>query len=148
MTNLSFQEWKTKASKLNFRNQAFIGGNFVNSISGKTLASINPATGDVQTQVSECDYQDIDLAVIAARRVFEKGHWSRMAPADRKAVLLKLSDLIRENLVELALLDSLDMGKLVTDAATVDVPGSAMFFQWHAGAIGFEPSTSILARFS
>ena len=56
MTNLSFQEWKTKASKLNFRNQAFIGGNFVNSISGKTLASINPATGDVQTQVSECDY--------------------------------------------------------------------------------------------
>ena len=135
MTNLSFQEWKTKASKLNFRNQAFIGGNFVNSVSGKTLASINPATGDVQTQVSECDYQDIDLAVIAARRVFEKGHWSRMAPADRKAVLLKLSDLIRENLVELALLDSLDMGKLVTDAATVDVPGSAMFFQWHAEAI-------------
>ena len=129
MTNLSLQEWKTKASKLNFRNQAFIGGNFVNSVSGKTLASINPATGDVQTQVSECDYQDIDLAVIAARRVFEKGHWSRMAPADRKAVLLKLSDLIRENLVELALLDSLDMGKLVTDAATVDVPGSAMFFQ-------------------
>ena len=135
MANLSFQEWKTKASKLNFRNQAFIGGNFVNSISGKTLASINPATGDVQTQVSECDYQDIDLAVIAARRVFEKGHWSRMAPADRKAVLLKLSDLIRENLVELALLDSLDMGKLVKDAATVDVPGSAMFFQWHAEAI-------------
>ena len=105
MTNLSFQEWKTKASKLNFRNQAFIGGNFVNSVSGKTLASINPATGDVQTQVSECDYQDIDLAVIAARRAFEKGHWLRMAPADRKAVLLKLSDLIRENLVELALLD-------------------------------------------
>ena len=92
MANLSFQEWKTKASKLNFRNQAFIGGNFVNSVSGKTLASINPATGEVQTQVSECDYQDIDLAVIAARRAFEKGHWLRMAPADRKAVLLKLSD--------------------------------------------------------
>ena len=148
MTNLNFQEWKNKASKLNIRNKAFIDGKFVNSVSGKTLDSINPATGDVLTKISECDEQDINSAVIAARRVFEKGKWSRMAPGDRKSVLLKLSELIRENLEELALLDSLDMGKLVKDAATVDVPGSAMFFQWHAGAIGFEPSTSILARFS
>ena len=56
-------------------------------------------------------------------------------PGDRKAVLLKLADLIRENLEEMALLDSLDMGKLVTDAATVDAPGSAHFFQWYAEAI-------------
>ena len=135
MINLSFQEWETKASELKFRNQAFINGKFVNSVSGKTLSSINPATGEELTQVSDCDYEDIDLAVVAARRAFEKGHWSRMPPANRKAVLLKLSELIRENLVEFALLDSLDMGKLVTDAATVDVPGSAMFFQWHAEAI-------------
>ena len=58
-----------------------------------------------------------------------------MPPSERKAVLLKLADLIRSNLKELALLDSLDMGKLVSDAVTIDAPGSAMFFQWHAEAI-------------
>ena len=58
-----------------------------------------------------------------------------MPPAERKAILLKLADLIRENLEEFALLDSLDMGKLVQDAVTIDAPGSAMFFQWHAEAI-------------
>jgi len=54
MTNLNFQEWKNKASKLNIRNKAFIDGKFVNSVSGKTLDSINPATGDVLTKISEC----------------------------------------------------------------------------------------------
>ena len=53
MTNLNFQEWKNKASKLNIRNKAFIDGKFVNSVSGKTLDSINPATGDVLTKISE-----------------------------------------------------------------------------------------------
>lgn len=71
----------------------------------------------------------------SARRAFDAGSWSRAAPGDRKAVLLKLSELIRENLEEMALLDSLDMGKLVTDAVTVDAPGSAHFFQWYAEAI-------------
>ncbi|MEI2687439.1 MAG: aldehyde dehydrogenase [Cypionkella sp.] len=96
---------------------------------------INPATGAVLTQVASCKSEDVDVAVRAARAAFEAGHWSRMAPGDRKAVMLRLADLIRENHVELALLDSLDMGKLVTDAATIDVPGSAHFFQWYAEAI-------------
>jgi gamma-glutamyl-gamma-aminobutyraldehyde dehydrogenase len=61
--------------------------------------------------------------------------WSEETPQNRKAVLLKLADLIRANLDELALLDSMDMGKPVEDAAAVDVPGSAAFFQWYAEAI-------------
>jgi gamma-glutamyl-gamma-aminobutyraldehyde dehydrogenase len=85
--------------------------------------------------VAACDVEDVNRAVIAARNAFESGSWSRAAPADRKAVLLKLADLIRANLEEFALLDSLDMGKLVTDAATIDAPGSAHFFQWYAEAI-------------
>ena len=135
MTHFSFQEWQDHASKLNFRSKAFIDGKFVNSVSGKTMNSINPATGEILTEVAACDQIDINNAVVTARRSFESGNWSCMAPTDRKGVLLKLSNLIRENLVELALLDSLDMGKLVVDAATVDVPGSAMFFQWYAESI-------------
>ncbi|WP_460275702.1 aldehyde dehydrogenase [Celeribacter sp. ULVN23_4] len=132
---LSFAEWQENANALNFRTKAFIDGEFVDALSGKTFATINPATGAEIAQIAEGDAADIDRAVKAARVAFEDGRWSRMAPGDRKAVLLKLADLIRENLVELALLDCLDMGKPVTDAATVDVPGSAHFFQWYAEAI-------------
>lgn len=135
MPDYSHNDWKTAAQRLTFRGQAFIDGKFVHAISGKTFDNINPATDDILNTVAECDAADIDLAVAAGRRAFEDGRWSRMAPGDRKAVLLKLADLIRENLVEMALLDSLDMGKLVTDAATVDAPGSAHFFQWYAEAI-------------
>lgn len=135
MLDYSYDDWKTRAAALSFRNQAFIGGKFVDAASGKTFASVNPATGEVLAQVAECDEEDVNRAVAAGRQAFEDGRWSRMAPGDRKAVLLRLADLIRANLEEMALLDSLDMGKLVTDAATIDAPGSAHFFQWYAEAI-------------
>lgn len=133
--DLTHQDWKSRAGGLSFRGQAFIDGRFVDAQSGRTFDSINPATGAVLTPVAECDSADVDRAVAAARRAFEDGRWSRRPPGERKAVLLKLAELIRENLEELALLDSLDMGKLVTDAATIDVPGSAAFFQWYGEAI-------------
>lgn len=132
---LSHNEWKRRAGALTFRDKAFIDGAFVNSNSGRVFDSINPATGAVLAQVAEGDAVDIDRAVQAARRAFDDGRWSRMAPGGRKDVLLKLAGLIRANLEELALLDSLDMGKLVNDAVTIDAPGSAHFFQWYAEAI-------------
>ncbi|MDS9468785.1 aldehyde dehydrogenase [Paracoccus sp. MBLB3053] len=135
MLDMSHQDWKIRAAGLSFRSRAFIDGKFVDAVSGKTFDSINPATGEVLAQVAEGDAADIDHAVAAGRRAFDDGRWSRMAPGARKAVMLKLADLIRENLQELALLDSLDMGKLVTDAVTIDAPGSAHFFQWYAEAI-------------
>jgi gamma-glutamyl-gamma-aminobutyraldehyde dehydrogenase len=135
MLDNTYEDWKSRAAGLSFRGQAFIDGKFTDAVSGKTFDSINPATGAVLTQVAECDEEDVNRAVAAGRVAFEDGRWSRMAPSDRKAVMLKLADLIRENLEEMALLDSLDMGKLVTDAVTIDAPGSAHFFQWYAEAI-------------
>ena len=135
MLDYTYKDWKSREAALSFRHQAFIDGKFVAAISGRTFDSINPATGEVLAQVAECDEHDVNRAVVAARTAFEDGRWSRMAPGDRKGVMLKLADLIRANLEEMALLDSLDMGKLVTDAATVDVPGAAHFFQWYAESI-------------
>src|SRR6056297_1482981 len=135
MLDYSHEDWKARAAALEFRNKAFIGGTFVDAASGETFDCINPATGQVLTQVASGGEEDVDRAVRAARAAFEAGSWSRAAPEHRKAVLLKLAELIRENLAEMALLDSLDMGKLVTDAATIDAPGSAHFFQWYAEAI-------------
>ncbi len=132
---MTLADWKDAAAKLRFRNRAFIDGAFVPALSGKTFPSVNPATEAVITEIAACDAEDIDRAVKAARAAFEDGRWSGKTPAERKAVLLKLADLIRDNLTEFALLESLDMGKLVTDAAAIDVPGAAGVFQWFAEAI-------------
>ena len=121
-------DWTQRAAKLTFRHQAFIGGKFVDAASGETFQSINPATDAVLADVAACDLEDVNRAVAAGRAAFEAGVWSRTDPtAHRKAVLLKLADLIRANLEEFALLDSLDMGKLVSDAATSRCTGIGPF---------------------
>lgn len=131
----SHADWQARAAAMTFRNQCLIDGEFVPSASGQRFATINPATGEPITEIARGGAEDIDRAVRSARRAFEDGRWSRQTPGQRKEVLLRLAALIRANIPELALLDSLDMGKLVKDAATVDAPGSAYFFQWHAEAI-------------
>ena len=128
-------DWVKDAAGLRLRDKAFIDGKPVDALSGATFDSVNPATGALLAKVAACGEPDVDRAVRSARAAFEDGRWSGRSPGERKAVLLRLADLIRENSVELALLDSLDMGKLVTDAATIDVPGSAAIFQWYAEAI-------------
>ncbi|UVC10445.1 aldehyde dehydrogenase [Rhizobium sp. TH2] len=135
MNDMTKTGWEAEATKIRFRDRAFIDGKYVPAASGKTFDSINPATGAVLAQIASCDAADIDLAVRAARRAFEDGRWSGKTPGERKEILLRLANLIRENLTELALLESLDMGKLVQDAAAIDVPGAAGVFQWYAEAI-------------
>ncbi len=128
-------DWQAIADSLTPRTQAFIDGRFVDAVEGQTTTSIAPATGQVLATLAECTAADVDLAVRAARRSFESGVWSRASADTRKATLSKLSALIMENLDELAVTDSLDMGKLVTDAYAIDVPGSAMILQFYAEAI-------------
>ncbi|MEO1025639.1 MAG: aldehyde dehydrogenase [Pseudomonadota bacterium] len=132
---LSHKDWLAKAHAITFPAHAIIDGKPVQALSGKTFDSINPATGQVLAALPSCDAEDVDAAVKSARAAFEDGRWSSKPPADRKAVLLRLADLIRDNTQELAVLESLDMGKLVNDAATIDVPGAAAIFQWYAEAI-------------
>lgn len=135
MTDLSFNDWQTKAAALKFRNQCFISGGFCDALSGDRFDTINPATGEVITSVARGNGEDIDRAVKSARQAFESRVWSGKTPSARKEVLLNLAALIRGNIPEFALLDTLDMGKLIKDSSTVDAPGSAHFFQWHAEAI-------------
>lgn len=135
MMELAKLDWKKEAASIRLRDKAFIDGKPVEAQSGETFECINPATGAILTHIAACGDADVDLAVRSARAAFEDGRWSGRAPVERKAVLLKLADLIRAHTTELALLDSLDMGKLVMDAATIDVPGSAAIFQWYAEAI-------------
>ena len=118
-----------------FRTQAFIDGAFHDAASGETFATENPANGEVITHVAAGGPEDIDRAVKAARRSFEDGPWPRMAPADRKTVLLRFADAIEANADELATLDALEAGKPITDTRDVDVPETVKTFRWYAEAI-------------
>lgn len=135
MTDLTHEDWQLRAGALRPRTDLWIDGRSVLAASGDRFASVNPATGQVIAEVARGAAADIDRAVAAARRAFDDGRWSRKSPADRKEVLLRLAALIRENIPELALLDTLDMGKPIAESSTIDAPGSAHFFQWHAEAI-------------
>ncbi|HEY8503808.1 MAG TPA: aldehyde dehydrogenase family protein, partial [Gemmataceae bacterium] len=96
--------------------QMFVGGKWLDSASGKTFPTLNPATGEVICQVAEGDKADIDLAVDAARRAFESGPWPRTSAGERGRLLNKLADAIEERTEELAALESLDNGKPYRDA--------------------------------
>lgn len=127
--------WSEQALQLRPVADAVIGGALTPARSGRRRDSVNPATGAVLAQVAECDASDVDAAVASARGAFESGAWSTASPAHRKSVLLRLAESITANSAELALLDSLDGGKLIGDTTQFDVPGSAAILQWYAEAI-------------
>ena len=129
-----FAEWRKLAGALSFQNLAFINGEFVPAKSGRMFPSVNPATGDTLVEVAECDAADVDRAVAAARRAFDSGEWAKMHPARRGRRLRRLADLIMRERETFALLDSLDMGKPISDAWGLDVPGAAGIFRYYGEA--------------
>ena len=132
---LTTQEYKAIAASLVLPQNAFIDGTFRPAISGKTFTTTNPATGEALTEVAACGAADVDLAVAKAREAFEDGRWSRLHPAERKDVLIKLAKLMERNARELAVLESIDAGKTIYDCETVDVPETIHVIKWHAELI-------------
>src|ERR687898_2498975 len=112
--------------------QLFIDGQWVDSQSGKTFSTPNPATGEPLAEVAEADKADIDKAVAAARRAFE-GKWSKLSARDRGRLMYKLSQLIEEKTEELAALETADNGKPIKESTYVDLPQVAENFEYFAG---------------
>ncbi|MBI4694406.1 MAG: aldehyde dehydrogenase family protein [Gammaproteobacteria bacterium] len=108
-----------------------IGDEWVAAQSGKTFPVYNPATGEVIAQVAEGDKADVDLAVAAARKAFEK--WGRSNPGKRARLMWKLADLIEQHAEEFAQLETLDNGKPITESRMIDVMGAAAYFRYFAG---------------
>lgn len=117
------------------RTQAFIDGRFVPAASGRTYTSRNPASGEPLAQIAECGPEDVDRAVAAARREADGGEWSRLSPPDRKRILIRFADLIDDHAAELAVTESLDAGKPISDTLELDIPDTADCIRWHAEAI-------------
>ncbi|MEM8577243.1 MAG: aldehyde dehydrogenase [Pseudomonadota bacterium] len=132
---LTRDDYASLAGTLTPPTGAFIDGGFLPAISGVTMETVNPATGEVIAQVASCGAGDVDVAVQKAREAFEDGRWSCLPPADRKDVLIRLCKLMTRNARELAVLESLDSGKPIYDCETVDLPEAIGALKWHAEAI-------------
>jgi len=135
MNAMERQDWEARVGKLDLTAGVFVNGEFEPATSGATYPDFSPTTGGTITEIPAGDQDDVDRAVDAARVSFERGDWSKAAPADRKEVLLRLADLMAETSDDLALLETLDVGKPISDAIGVDVPGAIGVFRWYAEAI-------------
>ncbi|MEP6667073.1 MAG: aldehyde dehydrogenase family protein, partial [Nocardioidaceae bacterium] len=99
----------------------FIGGEFVDPIDGRMFKTISPATEEVLAEVAEAGSADVDRAVQAARRAYDKT-WSVMPPRERGKYLYRIARIVQERARELAVLESLDNGKPIRESRDVDIP--------------------------
>jgi acyl-CoA reductase-like NAD-dependent aldehyde dehydrogenase len=132
---LTREDWHRRAEALAPETRMLIDGRLVEAQSGRRFETINPANGKVIASVPAGDAAEVELAVAAARRAFKSGVWSRSEPRARMEVLYRLAAAIDEHALEFALLDSLDVGKPVTDMLTGDIPAAALTFQYFAETI-------------
>ncbi|KWU15972.1 aldehyde dehydrogenase [Achromobacter xylosoxidans] len=135
MTLHTLDYWQARAAALTLRGQAYIDGAYADAADGATFAATSPIDGRKLADVAACGAADVDRAVAAARRAFEAGVWSQLAPRERKARLTRLAQLITEHSEELALIETLDMGKPIRDALAFDLPETAHCYAWYGEAI-------------
>jgi gamma-glutamyl-gamma-aminobutyraldehyde dehydrogenase len=124
-----------RSGSITLPKQAFIDGRYVDAIAGATFDCIYPGDGELIGHVAACDEKDIDVAVRSARKAFESGVWSRMAPQERRKVLLRFSELILAHREELARLETLNVGKPFLNALNGDIPSAASCIGWFGEAI-------------
>jgi phenylacetaldehyde dehydrogenase len=115
------------------RHKLLINGQWVDAKSGKTFAVYDPASGQQIAQVADGVAEDVDAAVIAARRAFEDGAWPKMSPVERGKLVWRLGDVLEAHADELAELESLDNGKPIRDARAVDIPFGCELLRYMGG---------------
>ncbi|WCE09844.1 aldehyde dehydrogenase [Pseudomonas sp. JBR1] len=135
MTMLTQQDWEQRYQRLTVESRAFIDGTYRDALGGATFEDSSPVDGRHLAQVASCMAEDAEAAVQAARASFARGDWAYQAPAQRKRVLIAFADLLLAHAEELALLETLDMGKPISDSLGIDVPAAANAIRWSAEAI-------------
>ena len=133
MTSLA--HFEAVAGSLKLPGEAVIGGKTVRSASGKTFANVTPRNGRVLNHVAQCEAADVDAAVASARSAFETGPWRRLHYRDKKRVLFKFAELMQRDAEILAVLESLDVGKPITNALRGDIPAAIATLRYYAEAL-------------
>ena len=128
----SRRDWEQRAGTLRPEGRAVINGELVWAQSGRTFEKRTPIDGRVIAQIARCGQADVDAAVKAARAAFEDGRWRRTDPRERKRILLRFAELVRQDLEHLALLETLDVGKPIQNSLEVDVPKACECIGYYA----------------
>ena len=131
---LSFDDYTALAKQIALPDACHIEGSF-HTCSGPALPVHNPASGELLCTINMASEADVNLAVSKAREVFDNGDWSKTHPLARKQILIKLAKLMQRNRHELAVIESLDSGKPISDCAQIDIPESINTLLWHAESI-------------
>lgn len=114
-------------------NKLFINNEWVDPHSTKNFVTTNPATEEPIMEVGLADDQDVDAAVLAARKAYESGPWSKLSATDRGKILYKLGEAILAHADELAYCETVDIGKPISESRNIDVPFVAELFMYYAG---------------
>ncbi|MFJ1561943.1 aldehyde dehydrogenase [Streptomyces mirabilis] len=131
MAEYAYDDWLERAEDLDLATAHRIGG-VEEPGSGATFDVVSPRDGHTLAQVADAGFKEVDLAVSAARRAFDRGPWPRLAPIDRGRALLRLADLIEEHhRADLALTVSLEMGKPITEAYDIELRAVINTFRWY-----------------
>jgi gamma-glutamyl-gamma-aminobutyraldehyde dehydrogenase/4-guanidinobutyraldehyde dehydrogenase/NAD-dependent aldehyde dehydrogenase len=125
----------TSQATPHFDGRAFVNGQRIDALSGQTFDCISPVDGRLLTQVARCAQADVDAAVQAARKAFEDRRWSGLAPAARKRVMIKFADQLLAHAAELAMTETLDMGKPIKYSRAVDVNSATNCIRWYGEAV-------------
>lgn len=133
--NAKAESWHARATALRFDGRALIGGRRVAAVAGETFDCVSPIDGRTLAPVARGRAADIDAAVASARAAFEDRRWAGQPPAARKKVLQRFAEKILGAREELALLETLDMGKPIQYSMAVDVPATARCIAWYGEAI-------------
>ena len=128
-------DWHARAKTIKIDGRAFINGKRANATDGATFECFSPIDNRKLTDVASCKSADVDLAVSAARAAFNDRRWAGLSPKERKQTMIRFADLILANREELALLETLDMGKPITASLNVDVASAANTLRWFGEAI-------------
>ena len=132
---MTSNSWHERSKTVRIDGRALIGGKRIDAIAGARFDCISPIDGRKLGEVARCGAEDVDAAVAGARAAFEDGRWSGKAPAERKRVLIRFADLMLAHKDELALLETLDMGKPIRYSRSVDVPLAQNCIRWYGEAI-------------
>ena len=135
LATLTRDDWVARAAALRPHTNAVIDGKAVPAASGRTYRDVTARDGSTIAEVAECGVEDVERAVAAARRAFDDGRWSDLAPADRKRLLLRFAELIDRDREYLALVEALDCGKPISNTLNVDAKKPGPVIAWYAEAI-------------
>ncbi|WP_102691982.1 betaine-aldehyde dehydrogenase [Rummeliibacillus pycnus] len=111
----------------------FIDGMWKDAVLGKTFYSYNPSTGEAYAEIAEAGAEDVDIAVNAARNAFENSEWSNMTPSDRGRLLMKVANILRENIDRLATIESTDNGLPINETKYIAIPSMIDVLEFYAG---------------